>query len=557
MRHTSLVWILILTMLVLPVSGAVSSPIGMDGYVYALDGTTPVPNLVEITITNLDEPEKTFLTSPGRGKRGRYSVALPWPKNTEVEITATNPEHSISRQVTLAGILHGVDLYLNMSISPLPPNITSVPSGNATQGSPYTYTPKVFDWNNDPLVHSLSDSPIGMNMDEDTGIISWVPTPEETGTQQVTYSVSDGTHTVEQSFQIYVRDVNDPPSIENATIVSKDKETTHQLEAEDIDGDLLTFALVSDHSNVIVSNSGMFTYTRKSPPISEDVVVVSVSDGEFTTEGYVKVVRKEERSSGGGRSRQTKDVEENANSLGEEVIEHHTSAPEGTVPLDRLTYGYFTVPEDETDASFIVETSWLERHGLDLEDVKVYTFTNKWEEVPTQRDLLTGNLVLSTKIGSETLFAVGANRDVEPQSIKETVINEPSVIVIFVFDEKGNPVPEGEQFKIENKRTKESFVIKTGTGPARNVIQAVLQNAMGDVISLTSVNSRLSGSVEFVAGDINTFNVTLKSRWGIGEVTKSLNEGNLKGEFGVFLILLVIVSSLLYLRYRFEKVVNK
>jgi RHS repeat-associated protein len=74
-----------------------------------------------------------------------------------------------------------------------PPVINSVAPVTATVGQPYSYGVEATDPDaGDTLAFSLSTAPGGMTINAQTGLINWTPGANQTGTQSVTVSVTDG-----------------------------------------------------------------------------------------------------------------------------------------------------------------------------------------------------------------------------------------------------------------------------------------------------------------------------------------------------------------------------
>lgn len=264
---------------------AIPTPQGVDGTVYELDGITPVPPYVTLTIHN-KETGQTIHTNPGRGRPGRYSAALNWPKGTTVIVTAQNPEHEANATVQLEGILHGVDLYLNMTLSPYPPIITSTPPTEVMQDQRYTYRPHVFDWNGDTLTHALGTRPEGMHIDNETGLITWTPNATQVGTHNVVYHVSDGNQTTTQQYNLTVQNVNDPPELiipTRAVLKARGNILAYQLEAKDLDNDPVRFTLKQAPPGFSVTPTGLLTYNRQQPPPRGSSLILELNDGQATT----------------------------------------------------------------------------------------------------------------------------------------------------------------------------------------------------------------------------------------------------------------------------------
>jgi RHS repeat-associated protein len=73
-----------------------------------------------------------------------------------------------------------------------PPRITSSPVLAVTVGSLYSYDVDAVDPDNDTLSYSLSAYPSGMTINPQSGLITWAPTANQTGSQSVNVTVADG-----------------------------------------------------------------------------------------------------------------------------------------------------------------------------------------------------------------------------------------------------------------------------------------------------------------------------------------------------------------------------
>ena len=85
------------------------------------------------------------------------------------------------------------------------PIITSDPVETVTVGVKYTYDVEANDQDGDALTYSLITKPSLMSIDEDTGLITWIP--DTVGSFDVTVMVSDGLESPTQSFTIIVTSV--------------------------------------------------------------------------------------------------------------------------------------------------------------------------------------------------------------------------------------------------------------------------------------------------------------------------------------------------------------
>jgi len=84
------------------------------------------------------------------------------------------------------------------------PVIESTPVTTAKEGAVYTYYVEATDPNEDTLTYSLTVSPTGMTINSTTGVITWTPTEDQVGENEVVVEVSDGSKSATQSFTITV-----------------------------------------------------------------------------------------------------------------------------------------------------------------------------------------------------------------------------------------------------------------------------------------------------------------------------------------------------------------
>jgi Putative Ig domain len=166
-----------------------------------------------------------------------------------------------------------------------PPVITSEPVVTVQAGSPYAYDVEAFDADGDVLMYSLLTFPANMTIDSATGLINWLPSQSDVGNVQVTVQVSDGKGgTAEQTFTISVTPIsqNNPPEIisEPELSVQVGFIYLYDVEAVDIDGDVLTYSLlVSPNGMTIESASGFISWEPLESDIGEVEVHVLVEDG--------------------------------------------------------------------------------------------------------------------------------------------------------------------------------------------------------------------------------------------------------------------------------------
>jgi hypothetical protein len=161
------------------------------------------------------------------------------------------------------------------------PVITSVPITSVILGEIYNYTIVAIDPEEDDLTYTLITKPTGMTISID-GAIIW--TPSAVGSYDVTVEVSDGELTATQSFSIVVDTVNHAPFITLIphTIVTAGETFNYNVNANDLDGNDLTYSLTTNPSTNMTINedSGVISWTPTA--VGSFEIIVEVSDGELT-----------------------------------------------------------------------------------------------------------------------------------------------------------------------------------------------------------------------------------------------------------------------------------
>ena len=171
------------------------------------------------------------------------------------------------------------------------PTITSVPSTSGTEGVLYSYVATVNDPddanNGTALIWSLDEAPAGMTVST-TGLVQWTP-PNGITTTDVTLRVADGGENGAvadtQSWTISLDAVNDPPVITSTapTTATEDVQYSYQVAVSDPDdtnnGANLTFQLSNAPAGMVVSSTGLITWTPLEGVLSSGAVTVTVNDG--------------------------------------------------------------------------------------------------------------------------------------------------------------------------------------------------------------------------------------------------------------------------------------
>jgi len=190
--------------------------------------------------------------------------------------------------------LEGIFPFLNKA-----PVIISDPIITATEDQLYSYQVEVNDPDGDSLTYLLVLSPEGMSINNENGLVIWIPTNNQVGTHQVVVEISDGKQSVTQSFEIEVFNVNNPPQIFSYSPASIDIKINEgdsvkfEIQAHDIDlNTTLSYQWLLNgkkkSSSTVSGNDSKssWIYSAGYGDYGQKIVEILVSDGEL--EDYAK-----------------------------------------------------------------------------------------------------------------------------------------------------------------------------------------------------------------------------------------------------------------------------
>lgn len=171
---------------------------------------------------------------------------------------------------------------LVVSCEDQPPVIVSKPPTVAYANFPYVYPVQATDPEGDKLSFSLDNTPAGVHIDETTGLITWTPTADEKGPQQVVIRVTDSAgNTATQAFAVVVstETPNRPPVITSQpnVLAMPGKPYAYDVKASDPDGDALTYKLLQGPGGMKIDATGRLTWTPAAA--GQQTVTVQVLDG--------------------------------------------------------------------------------------------------------------------------------------------------------------------------------------------------------------------------------------------------------------------------------------
>ncbi|MBL8346456.1 MAG: putative Ig domain-containing protein, partial [Rubrivivax sp.] len=176
------------------------------------------------------------------------------------------------------------------------PQITTTPVTTALVGTAYSYDVNASDGNGDTLTYALTQSPSGMTINSGTGVISWLPSAAQAGSQAVTVRVSDpGGLAATQSFTIAVSAANVAPQITTTpvTAAAVGGAYGYDVNATDANGDTLTYALTQAPTGMTINAAnGLIAWTPTAAQAGAQAVTVRVSDpgGLAVTQSFTVTV---------------------------------------------------------------------------------------------------------------------------------------------------------------------------------------------------------------------------------------------------------------------------
>ncbi|MGB7160274.1 MAG: putative Ig domain-containing protein [Tepidisphaeraceae bacterium] len=228
----------------------------------------------------------------------RHSGRLTWTPST-----SQPDEFDVQIQVT-DGHLGGDDQQFTIVLERggnSAPSFSSSPVLGAGVGQDYLYQSAATDPENDPLVYSLAQKPLGMAIDPKTGRILWHPTAEQIGTHDVVVVAKDAYGAIDSQPYTITVTYNGPPVVVSVPAGPAYVGATYQghVVATDPEGETLTFSLdsASDVDMDIDPITGVFTWTPSAT--GTRTVEVSVEDDaglittrEFTIEAVAAVTNR-------------------------------------------------------------------------------------------------------------------------------------------------------------------------------------------------------------------------------------------------------------------------
>jgi hypothetical protein len=173
------------------------------------------------------------------------------------------------------------------------PTINPIADQVINEDASITLTLNASDVDSDTLSYSVISSNQSIPTVINGNTLSITPEKNYSGTTSITVTVSDGTTTTSNTFFVSVNSVNDAPVLitKSAVTIEEDKLFLLQLEATDIDSEVLTYTAEADSSELLVTVIGSQVSIRASADhTGTHSLTVVVSDGELTDTATFDVI---------------------------------------------------------------------------------------------------------------------------------------------------------------------------------------------------------------------------------------------------------------------------
>lgn len=260
-----------------PTSGSVGV-----AYTYAVAATDPNGSTLTYSLTTTPAG---MSIDPASGLISWKPVAAEVGNNTVV-VRATNAYGGYCEQ--------DFTVVVSSSGQTLPPQITSTPPYVAQPSLLYTYDVTAVDPAGNPVHYVLNSGPAGMTIDGNTGIVSWTPTAQQTGTFAVSLSVLNSAGaSATQTYQV-VSFIDHAPVITSQPVLTATAggAYVYTVIATDQDNNPLSIQLNTAPAGMTVDNYGNIAWNPTLSDIGPHPVQVTVQDnfGMSATQSFVVTV---------------------------------------------------------------------------------------------------------------------------------------------------------------------------------------------------------------------------------------------------------------------------
>ncbi|MFH1642214.1 MAG: putative Ig domain-containing protein [Nanoarchaeota archaeon] len=479
--------IMYLMFVVIPICYALPVPHGIDGYVYELDGVTKISHNVDFMVVDITSSEYIY----GKTKNnGRYSVSLNGDNGDTIEITVWNKFNSNKRTVNLQGVMHNVDMLLNMTIPELPPNITSVPITEINVDEIYRYDVQATDENDDVLIYSLVEYPDGMIINSSSGMIEW--TPNSTGMYGIIVIVNDSRFAVNQSYTLTVSNV---PQIILGLDSPENRAPTDEGDSYDAGNSVVSQEISYNSGNVIIRDYS-----------------ISGKKAEFI---------------------------------------EYADKPSQIKSIDKKVYKYYELKGENAGSillKFEVENKWLTDNDAEPDDLIVSKYTeNGWLIIPSKQIDRKIDYTVLEMTADSGYYAISLNSLKEPNSYISTGPREQYAVSGIIYGQDGFQVKQGTKVRIVNRNTDEEAAGQTGFVNNSGGYYLIIAGSRQDIIDIIAESLTGYGNNEIeLDGDMKNVNLFMQKKDIVKITGNAVSDYFTSGKSVSIAILIAILGLIVY-----------
>jgi hypothetical protein len=362
---------------------------GPDSFTYtASDGVlTSAPALASISVTPVNDAPVASATIATTSEDTAVSIALSGtdvdgdtlsfaiavaPARGAVVITGANALYAPTAN------LHGADSFaftvsdgaatsatatVSIAVAAVPDApVAQAQNVNAVEDQPLAITLVASDGDGDTLTYTIAAAPSHGSLTGTAPALAYTPAANYHGPDSLAFVASDGAQTTAPAtVSIDVASVNDPPTAANATItLLEDHTAPFTLAGADVDGDALTFSIVTPPAKGTLTGTGASrNYAPNANTNGNDPFTYQVSDGQSATTAVVTLAVTPVNDQPVAQA-------QNANAVEDQPLAIPLVASDGDG--DTLTYTIATAPSHGTltgTAPAVVYTPTANYHGPD------------------------------------------------------------------------------------------------------------------------------------------------------------------------------------------------
>ncbi len=379
------------------------------------EDSSPTPFSLTLNVTDIDTAAGALTWSiSSQASQGTASASGTGTSKAISYTPSANYNGADSFVVQVSDGSAADTIIVNVSIAAIndSPVISSTAPTSATESELYNYTISVsdpddagFDSN---LFLSLNTAPAGMSLNTATGVLTWTPPNGGPSPVDVEIQVADGGENGAvvgtQSWQISVDNVNDPPVIVTTapTTATEDQLYTYAVGVTDPDdtnnGANLTWQLFNAPAGMVVSSTGVITWTPGEGVLTSGTVTVQVADG--------------------GESGALPDTEAFTITVTPRNDAPQISALPSANAIEDTTYSFFVTVSDPDDSSWTFSLSGAPA-GMAIDPS-----TGEITWTPGEGVLTSGSVTVTVADGGED----SAAPDMESFTIAVTPVNDAPLI---------------------------------------------------------------------------------------------------------------------------------